>query len=59
MKKLLDVFELTVAQQRAIIILLGALVLFVALKSYRDARLYPPPALPPLDQPSPSPGIRP
>lgn len=59
MKKVFAVFQLTVAQQRAIILLLGALVLFVALKSYRHARLYPPLRPPAFDQPSPSPGIRP
>lgn len=61
MKRLLEVFALNAAQQRAIIFALSLVVAGVALKSFRDQaqhkRSSAPP--PPVDQPSPSPGIRP
>lgn len=59
-KRLREVAELTVPQQRVVIIALCGLVGVVALKSYRSAALHAhsvPPAV--VDQPSPSPGIRP
>ena len=56
MKKLLGVFELTVSEQRVIIVLLSIFVAVIALRSYR-AQHSPPAAIE--AQPSPSPGIRP
>jgi hypothetical protein len=38
MKRLWQVFELTVAEQRVIIVLLLVMLGFVAAKTYRDAR---------------------
>ncbi len=54
MKKLRRVFELTVAQQRAIIVLLLLYVIYVLYDLFGNAPIKPPPA-----QPSPSPGILP
>jgi hypothetical protein len=60
-KRLLKVVELTVPEQRVVIFSVAALVAFVALKTWRDgakhSRTETPPAA--VDQPSPSPGIRP
>ena len=61
-KQLRKVVELTVPEQRVVIFALCGLVAFVALKTWRDraqnSRAETPPALE-VDQPSPSPGIRP
>lgn len=60
MKRLLAVFELTVPEQRALIVLLSLLIAFVAVENRRhrgEDR-----AIPSKDAPaqlSPSPGIRP
>ncbi|CAN5795381.1 hypothetical protein BH20VER1_BH20VER1_00340 [soil metagenome] len=51
-----EVMTLTTAQQRIIIFILFALVLFTLVKQSRQTR-YPP--LAPESQPSPSPGILP
>ncbi len=56
MRMVREVATLTPAQQRVIIFILLALVLFTLVKQYREPR-YPPPA--PEIQPSPSPGILP
>jgi hypothetical protein len=60
-KRLLRVVELTVPEQRVVIFALLALLTWVALKSWREAakaeRREAPAAA--IDQPSPSPGIRP
>ena len=57
-KRLLKVVELTLPEQRVVIFGVAALVALAALKTWRDSsRTQKPPAL--LDQPSPSPGIRP
>ena len=60
-KRLLKVVDLTVPEQRVVIVAISVLVAFVALRTWRDgakhSRVEPPGAL--LDQPSPSPGIRP
>ena len=56
MKKLRGVFELTVPEQRVIIVLLSIFVAVIAFRSYR-AQHQPAPAIE--AQPSPSPGIRP
>jgi hypothetical protein len=60
-KRLLKVVELTVPEQRVVIAGLCALVAFVAFNAWRDEaedgrRQLPAAAV---DQPSPSPGIRP
>lgn len=61
-KQLRKVVELTVPEQRVVVFALCALVAFVALKTWRDgaenSRVDTPPAAT-VDQPSPSPGIRP
>ncbi len=61
-KQLRKVVELTVPEQRVVVFALCALVAFVALKAARDgagnSRVDTPPAVE-VDQPSPSPGIRP
>ena len=60
MKRLLNVVELTVPEQRAVIIALCALVAFVGLKTWRASVNYSRGDAPAIaDQPSPSPGIRP
>ncbi|MGI9089361.1 MAG: hypothetical protein ACR2HH_16735 [Chthoniobacterales bacterium] len=56
MKRLRDVFELTVPEQRAIVFLVGILVAVAAVKTYRVEKPVAPRAQ---TQPSPSPGIRP
>jgi hypothetical protein len=60
-KQLRKVVELTVPEQRVVVFALCALVAFVALRTWRaganDSRIDTPPAA--VDQPSPSPGIRP
>lgn len=61
-KRLLQVGELTVPEQRLVIFLLCALVAFVALRSYRSGAREKEQSPTPsslADQPSPSPGIRP
>jgi hypothetical protein len=60
-KRLLKVVDLTVPEQRVVIFAVCALVAFVALKTWRDGASNPRGDMPPaaLDQPSPSPGIRP
>ena len=60
-KRLLKIVELTVPEQRVMIVLLCALVMLVALKSYRDAAKHAKAAQPPAaaHHPSPSPGMRP
>jgi uncharacterized membrane protein YraQ (UPF0718 family) len=60
-KRLLPVFQLTVVEQRVVIVLLCAVVIGVAVKSYREAALDAKSAEPlvTVDQPSSSPGIRP
>lgn len=62
-KRLLKVVELTVPEQRVVIFGVCALLAFVALKTWRDgakhSREAPPAAAVVVDQPSPSPGIRP
>ena len=60
-KRLLKVVELTVPEQRVVIFAVSALVAFVALKTWRNAADDSRPTTPPaaLDQPSPSPGMRP
>jgi hypothetical protein len=57
MKKLWRVFELTVQEQRAIIVLLAVYVGYVAYEAHRVTR--PQPLTPNESQPSPSPGILP
>ena len=61
MNRLLKMVELTVPEQRLVIFGLCALIGFVALKTWRDAAKYDrsEPAAAVVDQPSPSPGIRP
>ena len=61
MKRLLKVMELTVPEQRVVIFGLCALLAVVALKSWRDGAKREPGQTPAaaVDQPSPSPGIRP
>ena len=58
MKRLHEVFTLTVPEQRVIIFVLAALVAVIAIKTYRERNaaevIISAPA-----QPSPSPGIRP
>ena len=56
-KRLLNVVELTVPEQRVVIFAVCALLAFVALKTHRDRASDSPAAA--SDQPSPSPGIRP
>ncbi len=56
MKRLRGVFDLTVPEQRVIIVLLSLLVIFVALRTYHGAKLD---GRPVELQPSPSPGTRP
>lgn len=56
MKRWRGVFELTVPEQRVIIIALVLVVAFIALKTYRAARREAPAVE---VQSSPSPGIRP
>lgn len=60
-KRLLKVVELTVPEQRVVIFGVCALVAFVALKTWRDGANKPRSDMPSaaVDQPSPSPGIRP
>ena len=61
-KRLLQIAELTVPEQRVVVFVLCALVAFVTLKTYRDAAKHESGSAPPAavaDQPSPSPGIRP
>ena len=59
-KRVLKVVELTVPEQRLVIFAVSLLVAYVGLKTWRDAakssRAETPVAM---DQPSPSPGIRP
>ena len=57
MKKLWRVFELTVPEQRAIIVLLAVYVGYVAYEAHRVTR--PQPLTPNESQRSPSPGILP
>jgi hypothetical protein len=59
MRRLREVFTLTVAEQRVIVFAFVALVLFVAAKTYRDRDADSAPIIEARDQPSPSPGIRP
>lgn len=58
MKRIGAVFELTVPEQRVILVLLLALV---AVEDYRDSNRHRPPSVAAAaeDQPSPSPGILP
>ena len=56
MKRLLAVFELTVPEQRVVILLLSILLIVVAARSYRAEKLTRAPVV---VQPSPSPGILP
>ena len=60
-KRLLHIRELTIPEQRIVIFVLCVLVAFFALRSYRNAAEHPavndPAAT--VDQPFPSPGIRP
>jgi hypothetical protein len=60
-KRVVPVFQLTVAEQRVVIVVLCAVVAVFAVKSYREAALDAKPAEPlsTIDQPSSSPGIRP
>ena len=60
MRRLREVFTLTGTEQRVIVFIFTALVLFVAVNSYREAATDAPRAIETAeDQPSPSPGIRP
>ena len=59
MRRLREVFTLTVAEQRVILFVFAALVLFAAAKSYRDRAADAAPIVETRDQPSPSPGIGP
>lgn len=59
MKRLLQVFDLTVGEQRVVILLVAGLVLFAAGKAYFNRPESPPPAANVNNQPSPSPGIFP
>jgi hypothetical protein len=59
MKRLREVFTLTVAEQRVILFAFATLVLFGAAKTYRARAADPAPIVEARDQPSPSPGIRP
>jgi hypothetical protein len=56
MKRLLAVFELTVPEQRVVILLLSVLIAVAATRSYRAEKLTRAPVV---TQPSPSPGILP
>ncbi len=56
MKRLLAVFELTVPEQRVVIVLLSILIALAAAKTYRAEKHARVPAT---AQPSPSPGILP
>jgi len=57
MKRLWRVFELTVAEQRVVVVVLLGVVGFVGLKTYRQLTRTVSPAA--TTQPSPSPGILP
>jgi hypothetical protein len=60
-RRLLKIVELTVPEQRVVVFAVTALLTFVALKTYfsgKHANTSPPVAAE-VDQPSPSPGIRP
>lgn len=59
MKRLFQVFELTVGEQRVIILLLASLMLFAAAKAYLNQPRPHSIQSDGQDQPSPSPGIRP
>ena len=61
MKRIGAVFELTVPEQRVILVLLLALIALVAIEDYRDSNRHRPPSVAAAaeDQPSPSPGILP
>ena len=59
MKRFLPVFELTVAQQRTILVVLLALTAFFAIKHHRERTLEERSIESSLVQPSPSPGTRP
>lgn len=59
MKRLLQVFELTIGEQRVIVVLLASLVLFAAARAYLNQPKPHSSASDAIDQPSPSPGIRP
>ena len=60
-KRLVKMVELTVPEQRVVIVGLCALVAFVGLRAWRDTATAwrPAPAAQEAVQPSPSPGIRP
>lgn len=59
MKRLIEVFTLTVPQQRAIVALLSALIALALWQTYRGRWIDRPNNPAPLDYPSPSPGMRP
>jgi hypothetical protein len=60
MKRIHEVFTLTVSEQRVIVALVTALVVFAAITTYRDAARDAPRAVETAyDQPSPSPGMGP
>ena len=60
MRRVHEVFTLTASEQRMIVILMTALVLFAAIRTYRDAAKETRRATEAAQaQPSPSPGIRP
>jgi heme/copper-type cytochrome/quinol oxidase subunit 2 len=60
MRRVRELFTLTVSEQRVIIVLLVAFVLFFAVRTYRDAAKDTPRGFDSAeDQPSPSPGMRP
>jgi hypothetical protein len=59
MRRLREVFTLTTAEQRVILFAFAALVLFVAVKTYRARAADWAPFTEARDQRSPSPGIRP
>jgi hypothetical protein len=59
MRRLREVFTLTVAEQRVIVVVFVALVLLITAKTYRDRLGESASLVETRDQPSPSPGIRP
>ncbi len=59
MQRLRRVFELTVPEQRAIIVLLSAYLLFVVIEVYRGVRFDRAASQPNESYSSPNPGMRP